>query len=608
MCKKIRLLAGLLLIIPFLASAQNGIILHDSISSRSVLAEEKALFVDSTANLTRWQLTDKLFTDEVVSSNEDMSAAYWYKFTIENKSKTNSWIIEFRDPHVSEVELYKGKDLLYPSTGSTRNFDTKDYKHKNHTFGLNLPLNEQTTFYVRLKSGYHSDLSFLIKSHKEFSEYALVEYYILGLFYGVLAILAIYNLILYFSIKEKTYLFYVAYIFCAALHTFSEDGLGFQFIWPDYPIINKIVDHSSFPLLLITFLLYSNSFTELSKRAPKTWKWVIVSTSVYLLGFLYFNFLGAWNAAIFFIYIIPYLVTYYAAIKIYKQGFKPARFFVMGFSIVLLSFVVFFLRVFLSLPGNIFTVYIFNFGFVLEAIILSYALGDKIRITKEISETAQEKVIEELEKNEKLKDKVNRELETKVKERTVELEEKTNELIDANDELASLRDKLYEMNSSLDKSNWMLQREVKEVMRSKILSESVAYPDFIKIFPDNLTCLRHLESIKWGKGFSCTKCGNNHFLKTTKPFVRKCSSCKHPESVTAHTLFHAVKFPMNKAFYIAYVTCENQKKFTIDELSEILDLRRNTAWMFKKKVEARIDELSIKGKYKTGESWEKLIV
>ena len=65
---------------------------------------------------------------------------------------------------------------------------------------------------------------------------------------------------------------------------------------------------------------------------------------------------------------------------------------------------------------------------------------------------------------------------------------------------------------------------------------------------------------------------------------------------------------MNKAFYIAYVTCENQKKNTIDELSIILDLRRNTAWMFKKKVEARIEELSKKGKYKTGESWEKLIV
>lgn len=608
MCKKINFLFTWLLFLSFSASAENTVTLFDSITVQQVSIEEKSLFIDTSANLTRWQLTDKLFTDNVVSSNKITSAAYWYRFTIDNQSVINNWIIEFHDPHISEVEIYKNSDLLYPATGSVYKFDSKNYQHKNHTFGLNLPLNEKTTLYVRLKSTYHSDFNFVIKSHKEFSEYSLIEYYVLGLFYGVLAILAVYNLILYFSIKEKTYLFYVAYIFCAALHTFSEDGLGFQFIWSEYPVFNKLVNYASFPLLLITFLLYSNSFTELSKRATKTWKWVMVSTGLYILSFLYFNFLGEWNAAIFFIYIIPYLVTYYAAIKIYKQGFKPARFFVMGFSVVLFSFVVFFLRVFFSLPGNIFTVYIFNFGFVLEAVILSYALGDKIRITKENSELAQEKVIEELEKNEKLKDKVNRELETKVKERTHELEEKTTELIEANDELATLRDKLYEMNSSLDKSNWMLQREVKDVMRSKILSESVAYPDFIKIFPNNLTCMKHLETIKWGKGFNCTKCGNNNFIKTAKPFVRKCSSCKHPESVTAHTLFHAVKFPMDKAFYITYVTCENQKKFTIDDLSEILELRRNTAWMFKKKVEARIEELSKKGKYKTGESWEKLIV
>ena len=588
--------------------AQKPLVLDENWNAALFPNQHKSLFVDTSASLTRWQLTDEVFTNDVVTINADIKAAYWYKFSIQNNSSTDNWILEFHDPHISEVEVYTDKQLLFKPTGSKNVFDTKDYGHKNFTFDLNLEKGKTTTFYIRLKSNYHSDFGYFIKSNKNFAEYALSEYFILGMFYGILAILAIYNLFLYFSIKENTYLYYVAYIVCAALHTFSEDGLGFQFVWPSIPAINHFVSVFSFPLLLITFLLYSNSFIEFGERLPKMRKWVVISTVVYSIGFIYYNYIGEWSSTIFFIYVIPYVLTYYAAIKIYQKGFKQARFFVMGFSIVMLSFIVFFLRIFFGLAGNIFTVYIFNFGFVLEAIILSYALGDKIKIAKEISAQAQKKVIEELEKNEKLKDKVNRELESKVKERTTELEEKTNELIEANDELASLRDKLYEMNSSLDKSNWMLQREVKEVMRSKILSESVAYEDFIKIFPDNFTCLKHLEVIKWEKGFKCGKCGHTNHSKMPKPFVRKCSSCKHPESVTAHTLFHAVKFPMNKAFYIAYVTCENQKKNTIDELSIILDLRRNTAWMFKKKVEARIEELSKKGKYKTGESWEKWIV
>ena len=505
------------------------------------------------------------------------------------------------------MELYKGNELINTTTGSEKPFFTKDYDHKNFVFEITPPLNQSTAYYVRLKSKYHSDFGFILKSHKNFTFYSLREYYFLGMFYGILAILAIYNLFLFFSIKENTYLYYVAYIICAALHTFSEDGIGFQYVWPNYPSLNHFVDSFSFPLLLVTFLLYSNSFIELKKYQPKIRKWIIISTGMYLLSFIYFNFIGEWHISIFGLYMIPYLITYYGALKIYQKGVKQARFFMIGFIIILVSFIVFFLRILLDLEGTMFTVYIFNFGFILEAVMLSYALGDKIKITKEKSELAQQKVILELEKNERLKDKVNRELEQKVRERTVELVSTSQDLTEANEELAQLRDTLYHMNSELDKSNWLLQKEIKEVTRSKILSKTVSYDDFIKIFPDNLTCLKHLENLKWEKGFKCKKCGHNNYSKTQKPFLRKCSSCKHPESVTATTLFHAVKFPLNKAFYIAYMTCDNQKKITIDELSELIDLRRNTAWGFKKKVETKIEELNEKGKYRIGESWEKLI-
>ena len=570
----------------------------------------KSIFIDTTGSLTKWQINDGLFKEQgenTIETNPNTNYAYWYRIKISNNSPNTNWLLEFYDPHISGIELYENDEIIANSTGSTKKFSTKDYQHKNFVFELNPKKNKVTTYYIRLKSTYHSDFSFIIKTHKSFSNYALYEYFYLGMFYGILAILAIYNLFLYFSIKENSYLYYVAYIACAAIHTFSEDGLGFQFVWPNFPSLNIFVDSFGFPLLLITFLLYSNSFIELKKHEPKTRQWIIISTGLYLISFVYFHFVGKWHVSIFFLYMIPYAITYYASIKIYKKGIKQARFFIIGFAIILVSFLVFFLRVFLNLQGNAFIVYIFNFGFILEAIMLSYALGDKIKLTKEKSEKAQKNVIEELEKNEKLKDKVNRELEQKVRERTVELYDKTQELTDANNELGELRDKLYNMNSELDKSNWRLQKEIKEVTRSKILSKTVTYEDFIKIFPDNLTCLKHLETLKWDNGFKCIKCGHRNYSNTQKPFLRKCSSCKHPESVTANTLFHAVKFPLNKAFYIAYTTCDNQKKITVDELSELLDLRRNTAWGFKKKVETRIQEKESKGNYRLGESWEKII-
>lgn len=576
---------------------------------RAVFSDSQIFhFKDTSNELNRWQLNDRLFKKGIPNQNHEIGFSHWIRFNIKNLSPSESWTLELFDPHISNVELYKEDQLIGSPTGFSKRFDSKYYKHKNFIFDLNPAKNKETTYYIRLKSKFHSDFRFQIKTHKAFSNYALDEYFILGMFYGILAILAVYNLFLYFSIRESTYLYYVAYIITAALHTFSEDGLGFQYLWPSFPTLNSAVDLLSFLLLLISFLLYSNSFLEFGSRLPKLRKWTIIATCVYIVYFIYVHFIGSWNVFIYIVYLIPYSITYVGAIKIYKQGVKQARFFVVGFSVILISFVVFFLRLNFNLEGALMMVYIFNFGFILEAIMLSYALGDKIKITKEISEQAQKNVIRELEINEKLKDKVNAELEQKVQERTTELEYKTNELTEANEELGALRDKLYEMNSELDKTNWQLQKEVKKVTRSKILSETVPYPDFSKIFPDNITCLKHLETLKWTNGFKCKKCGHLNYTKMAKPFLRKCSSCKHPESVTANTLFHAVKFPLNKAFYIAYLVCDNQKKLTVDELSELLELRRNTAWGFKKKVESRIEELKDKGLYTLGDSWEKLII
>ena len=73
---------------------------------------------------------------------------------------------------------------------------------------------------------------------------------------------------------------------------------------------------------------------------------------------------------------------------------------------------------------NIGITILLNIGITLEILILSVALGDRIRYLKQQEEISREKIIEQLQENEKLKDKVNLELEDKVRERTHELENK----------------------------------------------------------------------------------------------------------------------------------------------------------------------------------------
>jgi hypothetical protein len=114
--------------------------------------------------------------------------------------------------------------------------------------------------------------------------------------------------------------------------------------------------------------------------------------------------------------------------------------------------------------------------------------------------------------------------------------------------------------------------------------ESLSIFEFQERFPDNDSCLSYLADIKWSKGFVCPKCGHNHYCKATKMHSRQCTKCNHIVSPTSGTLFHKVKFPILKAFYIVYYVSTNKKGIASTELSRKLSLRQKTAWLFKQKV------------------------
>ena len=103
-------------------------------------------------------------------------------------------------------------------------------------------------------------------------------------------------------------------------------------------------------------------------------------------------------------------------------------------------------------------------------------------------------------------------------------------------------------------------------------------------FSTDRDCIEHLSMLKWSKGFECKKCKHTHYCKGIKEFDRQCTKCNYLESPTAGTLFHHVKFPLLKAFYMVYFISTNKKGITSTELSRKLDLKQKVCWLFKRKV------------------------
>jgi two-component system, sensor histidine kinase LadS len=111
------------------------------------------------------------------------------------------------------------------------------------------------------------------------------------------------------------------------------------------------------------------------------------------------------------------------------------------------------------------------------------------------------------------------------------------------------------------------------------------------MFKDDNKCLEYLSQLKWVNGFVCKKCSNDNYCDGKVPYSRRCTKCKNEESATANTLFHNIKFPINKAFYIAYEIFKD-KKISTFEISQTLSIRQMTCWNFKNRVEDKIKKLA----------------
>src|SRR6185437_5305508 len=150
---------------------------------------------------------------------------------------------------------------------------------------------------------------------------------------------------------------------------------------------------------------------------------MILRTVIFLMEFFY-----PVISFIIWIDIIPLFAAYFAGIIVLYAGQRVARFYVLAFSMLFIGFIINAMQHLHLIPDSIFTVYSFNFGVLCEMILLSLALADRIKALALEKEIAQLTTIEQLKENELLKDKVTKELEDNVKDRTKELEFKNKEL------------------------------------------------------------------------------------------------------------------------------------------------------------------------------------
>ena len=612
---------------PNLANAQRTVAISDTAKQHIFRYVELKVFEDSTSKINfqriqspEWQQKFKL-NPMPTPVTGNTASAYWYKLSIRHNTESkNNWILEFFDQTIDSITVYSpDKNGHYSATllGSNRPFAARFFQHKNLSFSLVNNVDSVRTYYVRIKSHQSVNVIIVLRSVRWFISYALEEYFLFGIFYGMILVFGLYNLIMFVAIRQKQYLYYIAYNISIGLYEMCADGIAYQYVWPSAPAWNHYAYGIALFAASIFAILFAQTLLSVKTKAPKLNKllmWIIAARSAFFLACLLFN--KDWFSFK-IIEIVPLTVAYVTGCYILFKGYRPARFFVIGYTFLLMGFVIKAMIAFNIwwLPVTAFDYYALSVCFILEMFFVSFAIGDRVRLLRVQKKNAQVRIIKELRENATLKDGLNRRLEQQVHERTAQLvqkaviiEQQNQELVEVNKILKTQSEEISRMNVLLERDNTLLQNDIEKMMHDRVMSAEVDFEEFSKAYPDRETCFKFLADLKWERSYNCRKCEADHYSSGHLPYSRRCTKCGYEESVIAYTILQNTRIPINKAFYIIFLMYSTKGKISSHKLSEILSIRQSTCWAYSSRIKKIMNSRKKQLSNAAEKGWSKLVM
>lgn len=377
---------------------------------------------------------------------------YWFKFTITNTSSFENCLLELAYPNIDTAALYyvnANFKLLHLLSDNT-SFTSRVLQHQHFIFPLQLPKGASKTFLLKVNCKEQLIVPLLLMDNQTFLEASFTKELLAGIHMGVLLVMMFYNLFVFFSVKEKEYLYYVIYILFIGLTQTTLLGYTFKYLWPDFPHFNNAV-FIIFPAFAgIAAILFVRDFLQTKNETP-IWDKVMLSIILFYAAAVIARLTGFDSLSYRMIDItgaLGALLTLVIAINLSLKKKRHAQIFLFAWSIFLLGLILFTLRNFNLLPYNLLTNYTMQLGTAVEVLVLSIALADKINLLKKEKEVSQEKEFATLKENERIVQNQKDELEKEVTERTAALKR-------SNDDLKNTLNQLKEAQSQLIESEKM---------------------------------------------------------------------------------------------------------------------------------------------------------
>ena len=362
--------------------------------------------------------------------------AYWFHATVVNRDPDERhWMLVQRFALIDRIDLflrYPDGRIVQQASGDLLPFSARSISYRHPNFRIELPPGQPVDILLRTQSQSSMQVPLELYTPAAFTSLSRDAQFVMGLYYGILLALFVYNLVLWLTLRDPSYFWYLFHISAFGLVLFTLNGYSFEYLWPDNPWLANVAVPLSICFAIIGMQQFARTFLEMPKRFPRG---NIVSLAIIgicaVLGaaalWLPYSTATPWATRT---VIISVLWTVVATVVVLRRGYRPARLFLAAWAVFLAGTATIAALAFGLVPKNMLTEYGVQIGSALEMLLLSIALSYRYASLRN--------------ENERIAAEANMQLERKVAQRTQEVRSALMQLEDAHRRLhdSSRRDGL----------------------------------------------------------------------------------------------------------------------------------------------------------------------
>jgi len=320
----------------------------------------------------------------------------WLHFSIKNSTqKIQKRVLFMTEPNLWDIELFIIADKKIISTQIVgQNILSKDGKIASFypELEINLEAGESIDIYIRSFSPFNHTFKVVVPTNKDLIKYKILKNSLLSLYFGAIGALLLYNLFIYFSIRDKNYLLYIGFVFFYLLAQ-VQLTTPFNSLFTSMQTTFAIASVHIFWIAFHT--LFSVKLLNIKEYYPRLGQYLLY-TGYFLLAL---SFYGIFNLEIAIQIIHPIMIVLpfvllFTAIVLHIKKNKLAIFYIVAQTLFLTSSLIFGLLFAGILEYSNLTRYIHLVGSFSEIILFSFALGYKTRLVMQENQKQKELVDE----------------------------------------------------------------------------------------------------------------------------------------------------------------------------------------------------------------------